>query len=317
LTAPRIPARDRRLAASRNDIDAIPRQSALGSARRRLSIGLRVVGTGLSFVAFGLGGLLLAFVLLPLVRLTTRDTRLRQERAQWLVHLAFRFHVWVMRVFGVMQLSVRGAERLREPGGQLIVANHPTLIDVVLIGSLLPQLDCLVKTGAFHNPFMRGAVRAAGYVPNDLGEAVVEACAERLRAGRSLLMFPEGTRSMKDGKLGAFHRGAAHVALRSGRPIRPLVITCQPRFLTRGQHWYDVADRPMGFMIEVGEPMDPQTLTRDDDRRGVASRKLTAALRDFYQARLYPAAGQGAGDALQGRDLQVGHRPHEDGVSFP
>ena len=142
------------------------------------------------------------------------------------------------------RFSVRGAERLREPGGHLIVANHPTLIDVVLIGSLMPQLDCLVKTDASRNPFMRGVVRVAGYVPNDLGEAVVEACAARLREGRSLLLFPEGTRSMKGGELGSFHRGAAHVALSSGRRILPLVIHCAPRALTRGQHWYDVGDRP-------------------------------------------------------------------------
>ena len=278
---------------------------------------LRVAGTGASFAAFGIGGLLLAFGLFPLVRLTTRDARRREERAQYLVHLAFRVHVRLMEAFGVCKLTVRGAERLREPDGQLIVANHPTLIDVVLIGSLMPQLDCLVKIGAWSNPFMRGVVRAAGYVPNDLGEAVVDACAARLREGRSLLLFPEGTRSLKDGALGAFHRGAAHVALCSGRPIRPLLITCHPRFLTRGQHWYDVADRPMGFSIEVGEPIDPSVVTREDESRGVASRKLTAALRDFYEAGLYDRRGRGAGDALQGRDLQVGHGLDEDGVPLP
>jgi 1-acyl-sn-glycerol-3-phosphate acyltransferase len=281
---------------------------------KRLSRWGRIAGTAISFAVFGIGGLFLALVCFPVIRLSARSAREREERAQYLVHRAFRFHVWVMKKCGVCTLSVQGAERLREPGGQLIVANHPTLIDVVLIGSLMPQLDCLVKTEAWRNPFMRGAVRAAGYVPNDLGETVVEACAARLREGRSLLLFPEGTRSLKG--VGPFHRGAAHVALLSGRPIRPLVIACHPRFLSRGQHWYDVPDRPMAFSIEVGEPIDPRRLTGEDESRGFASRKLTAALRDFYQARLYPPAGRGAADALQGRDLQVGLRPDENGVSF-
>jgi len=298
-------------------IEAIHRENPLALARRRLVRGLRVLGTGASFAAFGLGGLALAGFVFPLIRLSTRDPRRRADRAQYVVHQSFRFHVWLMRIFGVARLTVRGRERLREPGGRLIVANHPTLIDVVLIGSLMPQLDCLVKIGAWRNPFMRGVVRAAGYVPNDLGEAVVEECARRLAEGRSLLLFPEGTRSQKDGRLGPFQRGAAHVALRSGRPLLPLLIRCEPRFLTRGQHWYDVADRPMGFTIEVGEPMDPRALTHAGERRGVASRELTAALRDFYQAGLYDRAGRGVGDALQGRDLQVGHRPDEDGVPFP
>ena len=283
----------------------------------RLSRWARIAGTGISFArlrhrrawcsrsaAFRCSG-------------SSRDPREREERAQYLVHLAFRFHVVGDAAVGVCTVVGQGAERLREPGGQLIVANHPTLIDVVLIGSLMPQLDCLVKTDASRNPFMRGVVRAAGYVPNDLGEAVVEACAARLREGRSLLLFPEGTRSMKGGELGSFHRGAAHVALRSGRPILPLVIHCHPRALTRGQPWYDVGDRPMSFTIEVGEPIDPRKLTKDDESRGVASRKLTAALRDFYHARLYDRAGRGVGDAVQGRDLQVGRRLDEDRVPFP
>jgi 1-acyl-sn-glycerol-3-phosphate acyltransferase len=284
---------------------------------KRLFRWARVAGTAISFLVFGIGGLVLALLCLPVVRIVAKNARDREDRAQYLVHGAFRFHVWVMETFGVCTLSVRARERLREPGGHLIVANHPTLIDVVLIGSLMPQLDCLVKTDASRNPFMRGVVRAAGYVPNDLGEAVVEACVARLREGRSLLLFPEGTRSMKGGELGTFHRGAAHVALRSGRPILPLVLHCAPRALTRGQHWYDVGDRPMSFTIEVGEPIDPRQFTKDGESRGVASRKLTAALRDFYQARLYDGAGRGVGDAVQGRDLQVGRRPDEDGIPFP
>jgi len=284
---------------------------------KRLSRWARIASTGISFAVFGIGGLVLALLCFPVVRLVAKDARDREERAQYLVHLAFRFHVRVMEALGVLELSVGDGARLREAGGQLFVANHPTLLDVVLIGSLMPQLDCLVKSGAMRNPFMRGVARAAGYVPNDLGEAVVEAFVARLQEGRSLLLFPEGTRSMKGGELGAFHRGAAHVALRSGRPIRPLVITCIPQSLMRGQHWYDVPDRKMSFTIEVGEPIDPRKLARDDESRGVAARKLTAALRDFYQARLYDRAGRGAGDAIQGRDLQVGRRPDEDRVPFP
>ncbi len=283
---------------------------------KRLSRWLRIAGTGISFAAFGIGGLLLALVCFPLLRIGVKSARVREERAQYLVHLAFRFHVRLMEALGVCRLTVSGREKLREPG-QLIVANHQTLIDVVLIGSLLPQLDCLVKIGAWSNPFMRGVVRAAGYLPNDLGEAVVEACAARLRDGRSLLLFPEGTRALKGGELGAFRRGAAHVALRSGRPLRPLVIRCVPQALMRGQHWYDVGDRPMQITIEVAEPIDPRKRIQHDESRGAASRKLNAALRDFYEGRLYAGRGRGLADALQGRDPQVGHRPDEDGIPFP
>ena len=73
-----------------------------------------------------------------------------------------------MRVLGILTYRVEGAERLREPG-RLIVANHPTLLDVVLLVSQMPEVDCIVKRGLWRNPFLRWPVSWAGYLPNCRG----------------------------------------------------------------------------------------------------------------------------------------------------
>jgi 1-acyl-sn-glycerol-3-phosphate acyltransferase len=179
---------------------------------------------------------------------------------------------------------VRDAWRLREPGGAVVVATHPTLLDYVVLGSLVPQLDCVVKPEIFRSRFMRGVATAAGYLANDAGDALVDTCAERVAAGRSLLLFPEGTRSPR-GELGPFRRGAAHTALRSGRPLRPVVIHCHPASLTRGQKWYDVPERAMRFTLDVGEAIDPTPLGVGVPR-AVAARRITAALRDHFEKAL-------------------------------
>jgi 1-acyl-sn-glycerol-3-phosphate acyltransferase len=253
--------------------------------QRSLSRWWRVARTGAAFAVFGLGGAILPAVVFPVVRWQSRDANTAELRAQYLVHLTFRAFVRVMAALGLIEVEVRGAERLIEPGGLVVVANHPTLIDVVILGSLVPQLDCVVKKEAWSNPFMRGVVKATGYVANDLGEEVLDASAARLCRGRALLLFPEGTRSPMGG-LGTFRRGAAHVALRSERPILPVVIRCDPPGLMRGQRWFDVPDRSMQFRIEVGEPMEPGPLRESSEPRGAAARRLTGALRDFYEKRL-------------------------------
>ena len=79
-----------------------------------------------------------------------------------------------MRRLGVLTVSVSGAARLQREG-LLVLANHPTLIDVVLLVALLPDADCVVKRAVARNPFMRATVRAAGYIVNDDGPALVEA----------------------------------------------------------------------------------------------------------------------------------------------
>ena len=71
---------------------------------------------------------------------------------------------------------------------------------------------------------------------------MIRACLRHLEAGRSVVIFPEGTRSPAGG-LGAFHAGAAFVALRSGRDLVPVLLSCEPSTLTKGRSWYDVPGR--------------------------------------------------------------------------
>ena len=243
----------------------------------------RVLVTGFSFALFGFGGMAFALFVVPVLRCLPGEPRVREFRCQYAVHRSFKCFVRVMEFLGLLAVEVRNAERLREPG-QLVVANHPTLLDVVFLVSELPQADCVVKQAVMANPFMRSAVVSSGYFANDPGDALVEVCAGRLAEGRTLLLFPEGTRT-DDGRLGRFRRGAAHVALRSGRPLRPVVIHCHPPSLMRGQRWYQVADRKLRIVLECCEVVAPEELPAGSGR-GAAARRLSGRLRDFYAKRL-------------------------------
>jgi len=247
----------------------------------------RIVATGSAFALFGIGGLAFAVFAAPILRCLSSSPLERERRTQRLIQRWFRAFMAYMQLVGLSAICVRGVERLREPGPHLLVANHPSLLDVVVLGSLMPQLDCVVKREAWSNPFMRAVVTAAGYIPNDAGEQLVDRCVERIAQGRSLLIFPEGTRS-PEGGLGVFQRGAAHTALRSGRPLLPVSIRCDPPALMRGQQWYQVPPRRMQFTIEVGEPIARPPLGAGETR-GLAARRMTAELRDFFAKRLqYP-----------------------------
>lgn len=240
----------------------------------------RALGSGVSFALFGLSGLLLAFVVFPVLCRFPGSQAVRERRCQAVVQRFFRGFLRFTEAIGVLRMQVSGAEALQEPG-QLVVANHPTLLDAVFLMSLMPQADCVVKRATLANPFMRGVIRCTGYLSNDRGGELVDACVERLREGRSLLVFPEGTRSPAGG-LGPFRRGASHVALASGKPLRTVVITCTPPALGRGQKWYDVPDERLEIRIDCRATFDPVPLARGAASRGVAARRVTAALRDFY-----------------------------------
>jgi len=293
-----------------------------------LERGYRVVCTALLFASFGIGAVLLAGLVLPIVAALGRDDPARRAlRAQRLIQGAFRLFIAMGTVSRVWRVRITGAEGLARPGA-LVVANHPTLIDVVILIAHMPQADCVVKREAWSNPFLRGIVRAADYIPNDGGEKLVDACSARLRAGRSVLLFPEGSRSPEVG-LGTFKRGAARVALASARPLTPVVISCVPPTLKKGQPWYALPNRQFEYRLSVGTPMDAAALADSEGRHegppastppaspgrassglassglassGLAARRATAALRSWFEERLRADGGAGEPAGAAGVD---------------
>lgn len=241
-----------------------------------LDRGSRRFGTGLSFVTFGVGGTLLSVTLFPLLRLVSADRAVAQRRINGAMRRVMGLFIWFMRSLGLLTYELHGLDRLARPG-QLIVANHPTLIDVVFMLWLTPDVGCVVKRALWRNPALRWPVIWAGYIPNTEGAQLVQDCARVLQGGRSLLVFPEGTRSVP-GKPLALKRGAAQVALASGADVLPVTIVCDVPFLTKGSHWYRVPPRRPHFTITVGQPIPARRYAGEDQPNSIVARHLTTQL---------------------------------------
>lgn len=213
----------------------------------------RVFATGLSFATFGAGGVAIALVISPTVKLLERDPEQRHVLAQKTIKYSFRGFVEMMRALGIMTYDVQDVEKLENSYGELIVANHPTLIDVVMLIAFLPQANCVVKQSLWTNPFTRGAVRSAGYILNRGSEQFIEDCVDKLSTDQagSLVIFPEGTRTEKDELLNKFQRGAANIAVRADVPLRPVLIRCTPSTLTKSEKWYRIPKQPFHMELKV------------------------------------------------------------------
>jgi 1-acyl-sn-glycerol-3-phosphate acyltransferase len=238
----------------------------------------QLAGAALSFAVFGFGGVCFACLVAPALNLTCTPSR-RHRASQHLIGCLFRVFIRLMRGFGLLRYELRGVEGLRAPG-QIIVANHPTLIDVVFLIAFAPRTVCVVKGALFRNPFTRAAVRAAGYLNSNLTDGVLPASAQRLQAGCNILVFPEGTRSLP-GRLHRFRRGFANIALYAGAPIRPVAIRCTPPALNRCTPWYRLPPRRLHFEFCVYETIRPEAFETDAGR-AIAARRLASHLQTGY-----------------------------------
>lgn len=239
----------------------------------------RLCATGFCFAVFGVGGAFLSVTLFPLMRLVVGSRARAQPLIRRALRQTFRLFIAVMRGLGLLTYAIAGRERLL-PAGRLIVANHPTLIDVVFLLSLVPDATCVVKRGLWRNPFLRWPVAWAGYVPNSDSQSLVQLCSTSLRAGHSLVMFPEGRRTVP-GQSIELKRGAAQIAIASGADVLPVVIVCEPLTLTREEPWYRIPARRPHFTIAVGTPV-ADSVFRDGMPTAIAARRLTQHLAALF-----------------------------------
>lgn len=240
----------------------------------------RIWATGFCFVCFGVGCLVLGLLVFPMLGLLFCKTLHRERIAKYLIACSFRAFVGMMSGLGVISYEWQGRERLRGRG-LLILANHPTLIDVVLLMAFVERADCIVKGALARNPFTRGPVRAAGFVFNDAGSELVNACVGSLGAGNNLIVFPEGTRTPPSGSI-LLQRGAAHIAVQGAHDITPVRIRCTPPTLGKGEKWYRVPHRRAHFRIEVCEPIKIAPFTADAAPAALAARSLTHHLTAYF-----------------------------------
>jgi 1-acyl-sn-glycerol-3-phosphate acyltransferase len=227
----------------------------------RFVYSLRVICAGVAFLGFGLGAPLVGLSL-SLFWLAGGTLVERRTRCQRVVGGSFRvFHAY-MDAMGLILYRPR-LELPRRSGPRVIVANHPTLVDVTALLSAYPEACCLVKSFYYDNPLFYLIMKFCGHIRvgqsrTDSGSQALVQASERLSQGSDVLLFPEGTRSPV-GSLGPFHAGAFAVAVHSEVPVAPVAIFSAQPVLKRGTPWYLIPPEPVSLeLVSLGHTVGKQ-----------------------------------------------------------
>ncbi len=240
----------------------------------------RLLATGLSFSAFGLGGIFLRTLVFPVLGLLAADQRQRILWSQGCVQTSFYIFIGLMHRIGVMTYEIDGLEKLNRQG-QLIIANHPTLIDIVFLISRIPIANCIVKEKLWHNPFIKGAVINAGYISNGDPEKMIRESVACLKAGGTMIIFPEGTRSVPDAQY-KFQRSAAHIALQANAVVTPVTLSCTPSTLTKAEKWYQIPKRRFHLAMQVDDDIVLDNFLAIEPKT-IAVRRFNRYLQNYFE----------------------------------
>lgn len=256
---------------------------------------LKILASAVGFSALGLGGILFSLLGLPCLRLLPGGKAALHRRTRGVIHRFFRTIVHFLGWAGIFKVCPEGLPSRPQLDGMLILATHPGYLDVVILLSLVGQLTCVVKADIWNNPLFGHVVRAAGYIPALDPTQVIEAGARALARGEAILLFPEGTRT-QPGEPCRFHRGAAHLALRSRARILPILVTCEPPLLAKGHRWFEIPRVSCDYHFRAVAPLDLPWPGFIDLPLSQAAREVTAWLEDRFNQEIHDSGHLAAGD---------------------
>ncbi|HEX3694678.1 MAG TPA: lysophospholipid acyltransferase family protein [Polyangia bacterium] len=254
---------------------------------RRLWLLIRVGLAGLAFLGFWVGGALLVLLAFPASRLRHPGANPRQRAAacqRW-VQRAFTLLHDYMRWCGLLHFQPRTADP-STPGPRFVmVANHPTLVDVAALTAVYGRVACAAKSILFRTPVVGSILRGCAYLDGGNGGAfsgasVVNQALQRLADDIPVLVFPEGTRSPLFG-LHPFKRGAFEIACRADVPLLPILIRCDPPALGKGRPWYDIPSSTAFLTATPLPPMNPRDFDRDASRMAAHCEAMYRRLLDL------------------------------------
>ena len=196
-----------------------------------------VVGFALCLVSFAAG-------ILPV-------TETRERFFQRLIHRNFAFFHWWCEFARLVYVRYHGFEQLKRDG-LVLAANHPALIDITCLLARVPEAVCIFKPAIRRNPVLGAAARRAGYLASDGGHELLRRAGEKVAAGHTLIVFPEGTRTPPGEKLLPLKSGFVIIAQRARVPIQLVRITTDSDVLTKGRAWWKLPRFPAHIEVKAG-----------------------------------------------------------------
>lgn len=217
--------------------------------------------TAFDFCILVLGLLLLAAMLivgtsyLVLACVFVRG-RARKQLGRVTIMRFFRCYLGILDTLHIVKLDIAEVDRLRSDSGLILAPNHPSLLDALLIASRLPNVVSIMKAEVLKNVLFGKGAQIAGYIPNGSMRDLANSAAEELVQGNHVLLFPEGTRTVKGmpldlkGSLGV-------IAKRTEAEVQTLIIETDSGFLGKGHHILRPPEFPVHFRIRLGKRFPP------------------------------------------------------------
>jgi len=167
---------------------------------------------------------------------------------------------------GLMRIDYAALDVLSRDAGLIIAANHPSMLDALLVVARVPRGICIMRASLMRNPFLGAGARLARYIRNEPPRGMIRSAVENLKAGGQLVLFPEGTRTIR-APINPFRPGLTLIAHMAQVPIQTVFIETPSPYLGKGWPIWRTPQFPVVFSARLGRRFAPEA-----DHQGLLKR---------------------------------------------
>ncbi|GBF22669.1 1-acyl-sn-glycerol-3-phosphate acyltransferase [Candidatus Gastranaerophilus sp. (ex Termes propinquus)] len=204
------------------------------------------------FVLFGLGAGIISFILFPLGTFFAKDKKRYYSNT---IRYSWKLLIKLLALCKIIKLEIPEHEKISKIRGKIIVASHPSLIDIVILMSLIPECVCMAKKELVDNFLLKNILKRICITNDVSAEEFEKSATAALLDGFNIIIFPTGTRS-REGEKTKMHKGAALLAISTNTPLVPLTIKTSYKFLASGQSILEVRKKPVVYEIRLKDEID-------------------------------------------------------------
>ena len=203
-----------------------------------------------------LGLIILTWTVPALVLLPPLPRRWRRATARYTMMVGLRLFASLLRGAGAYELDLEAIDALRGGPPLVLAPNHPTLLDAIFFLTRHPDLVCVLKPELMSNFFFGAAARLAGFIRSHPPRRMIREAVAELERGGLVLLFPEGTRSIR-APINPLTGSAAVIARRAWVPIQVAIIETDSPYLGKGWPLLKAPRLPIRYRVRLGRQLEP------------------------------------------------------------
>ena len=234
---------------------------------------IRSVLVLLSFVIFGIGAIFLNFIIFPMAKFFLKDRQLLYFYSET-IYNTWKWFVRILIFFKIIKLNITDLDNIKQIKQKIIVATHPSFIDILILIALIPRTTCIVKYSLSKNPILFNLVNSIFIMEDESLENLKEHTKRMIDNGFNVVIFPMGIRHRRN-EFPKIKKGAATIAMNANCNIVALKYYTDFDFLFINQPVYEAGEKTVTYDLSYVGEIDVKSMLQNSENEIVKKKNIT------------------------------------------